>query len=180
MVQPRWKTVCQFPSVRWCYIRPTIWHPSRRCSPSMKQTLTFTPKLRVNIYRKFDLWSPKIPETTQTFCSKWMGARGGVTCDGIPRGHGKVNCRCVQQREYISKTWAAWKSQLQKVTHCALAGVAQWMECQPENQRVDGSISQSELMPGLWARSPVGGTQETTTHWCFSPSLSPFLLSKNK
>ena len=36
--------------------------------------------------------------------------------------------------------------------------------------------SQSGHMPGLWARSPVGGTWEAMTHWCFSPSLSPSLL----
>ena len=38
-------------------------------------------------------------------------------------------------------------------------------------------------MPGLWARSLVGGAQEATTHWCFSPSLSPslpFSLKINK
>ena len=38
---------------------------------------------------------------------------------------------------------------------------------------------QSGQMPGLRTRSPVGGAWETTTHWCFSPFLSP-LLSKNK
>ena len=41
--------------------------------------------------------------------------------------------------------------------------------------------SQSRHTPGLNARSPVGGAREATTHWCFSPSLSPSLpLSKNK
>ena len=35
--------------------------------------------------------------------------------------------------------------------------------------------SQSEHMPGLWARSPVGVAWEATTHWCFSPSLSSSL-----
>ena len=35
--------------------------------------------------------------------------------------------------------------------------------------------SQSEHMPGSQARSPVGGAWEATTHWCFSPSLSPLL-----
>ena len=44
--------------------------------------------------------------------------------------------------------------------------------------------SQSGHMPGLQARSPVEGTQEATTHGCFSPSLSPFfslsLKIKNK
>ena len=35
--------------------------------------------------------------------------------------------------------------------------------------------SQSGLMPGLWARSLVWGTREATTHWYFSPSLSPSL-----
>ena len=33
--------------------------------------------------------------------------------------------------------------------------------------------SQSGHMHGLQARSPVGGAREATTHWCFSPSLSP-------
>ena len=39
---------------------------------------------------------------------------------------------------------------------------------------------QSGHMPGNWtlrARFPVGGMQEATTHWCFSPSLSPCLPS---
>ena len=37
--------------------------------------------------------------------------------------------------------------------------------------------SQSGHMPGFPARCPVGGVQEATTHWCFSPSLS---LKKKK
>ena len=35
--------------------------------------------------------------------------------------------------------------------------------------------SQSGYMPQLRAMSPVGGVQETATHWCFSLSLSPSL-----
>ena len=35
--------------------------------------------------------------------------------------------------------------------------------------------SQSGHMRSLQARSPVGGARETTTHWCFSHSLSPSL-----
>ena len=46
----------------------------------------------------------------------------------------------------------------------ALAGVAQWIEYQPVNQRVAGSIPSLGNMPGLWARSGVGGTREATTH----------------
>ena len=38
-----------------------------------------------------------------------------------------------------------------------LAGVAQWIECRPANQRVASSIPSLGHMPGLWARSPVGG-----------------------
>ena len=40
----------------------------------------------------------------------------------------------------------------------ALAGVAQWAECRPMNQRVTGSIPSLGHMPGLQAMSPVGGT----------------------
>ena len=46
----------------------------------------------------------------------------------------------------------------------ALAGVAQRIECKPANQRVAGLIPSLERMPELWARSPVGGEQEATTH----------------
>ena len=63
----------------------------------------------------------------------------------------------------------------------ALAGMAQWIEHWPVNEKVTSSIPSLGHMPGLWARSPVGGAQEATTQWCFSSSLSPSLpLSKNK
>ena len=65
----------------------------------------------------------------------------------------------------------------------ALAVVAQWIECWSVNQRVAGLIPSLGHMPELQARSPVGGTWEATTHWCFSPSLSPslpFYLKVNK
>ena len=39
--------------------------------------------------------------------------------------------------------------------------------------------SQSGHMPGLQARSPVGGVQEATTQWRFSPSF-PLSLKVNK
>ena len=39
----------------------------------------------------------------------------------------------------------------------ALAGVAQWIECWPAEARGCWFDSQSGHMPGLWARSPVGG-----------------------
>ena len=38
-----------------------------------------------------------------------------------------------------------------------LAGVAQWIECQPANQRVADLIPSLGHMPELWARSPVWG-----------------------
>ena len=44
--------------------------------------------------------------------------------------------------------------------------------CKSNDRRFD---SQSGHMLGLQARSPVGGAQETATHWCFSPSLYPSL-----
>ena len=43
--------------------------------------------------------------------------------------------------------------------------------CEPSGCWFD---SQSGHMPGLQTRSPVGDSWEGTTHWCFSPSLSPF------
>ena len=53
-------------------------------------------------------------------------------------------------------------------SNLALAGVAQWIEHLPANQRVSGSIPiqrvSSSITPALWAISPVGGVQEATTH----------------
>ena len=46
----------------------------------------------------------------------------------------------------------------------ARAGVAQWIECQPVNQRVASSIPSLGHIPGLQARSPAGDAQEATTH----------------
>ena len=53
----------------------------------------------------------------------------------------------------------------------ALAGVAQWIECQPKGLQVN---SWSGYIPWLRARSPFGGVREATDQ-CFSPSLSPSL-----
>ena len=62
-----------------------------------------------------------------------------------------------------------------KIDDFSLAGVAQWVECQPANQRVTSSIPSQGTCIGVWAKSPVGCAWEATTHWCFSPSLSPSL-----
>ena len=49
-------------------------------------------------------------------------------------------------------------------------GSVDWMPvCKPKGHQFN---SQSGHMPGLQARSPVGGAWEATTDWCFSPSLS--------
>ena len=45
----------------------------------------------------------------------------------------------------------------------ALAGVAQWIECWPVNQRVAGWIPSLGHMPELRA-SPSRGTREATTY----------------
>ena len=49
--------------------------------------------------------------------------------------------------------------------------------CEPKGRWFN---SQSGHIPGLPARSPVRGVREAPTHWCFSPSLLPCPLSRNK
>ena len=49
--------------------------------------------------------------------------------------------------------------------------------CEPEGRWFK---SQSRHMLELWARSPVGGAWEVTTHWYFSLFLPPFHSLKNK
>ena len=46
----------------------------------------------------------------------------------------------------------------------ALAGVAQWIECQPVNQMVAGSIPCQGTCLGCGPGPPVGGVQEATVH----------------
>ena len=43
--------------------------------------------------------------------------------------------------------------------------------CKAKGHQFD---SQSGHLPGLWAKYPVGGAQEATTHWCFPLFLLPF------
>ena len=74
---------------------------------------------------------------------------------------------------------SGWLPAELKITCPPLAGVAQWVECWPVHQSVTGSILPGH-MPGSWARSPVGGALEATTHWYFSPFLPPSPFSKNK
>ena len=49
------------------------------------------------------------------------------------------------------------KTRNHKTPRRALAGVAQWIEHRPANQRVASSTPSLGHMPGLWARSPVQG-----------------------
>ena len=51
-------------------------------------------------------------------------------------------------------------------------GSVDWVQaCESKGHPFD---SRSGHMPGLWARFPVVGAWEATTHWCFSPSPPPF------
>ena len=60
-----------------------------------------------------------------------------------------------------------------KESRKALTGVARWIKHQPVNQRVTGSNPSQGMCLGCRPGSPVWGTQEATTHGCFSSSLSP-------
>ena len=52
-------------------------------------------------------------------------------------------------------------------------GSVDWVPaCEPKGRWFN---SQSEHMPGLWARSPVSGAWEATTHWHIGVSLSLFV-----
>ena len=50
-----------------------------------------------------------------------------------------------------------------KIPMTALAGVAQWIECGLQTKWLPVQFPVRH-MPGLLARSPVGGAQEATTH----------------
>ena len=52
-----------------------------------------------------------------------------------------------------------------------------WLSCLSTGLCTKGSLVWVPVREHAWVadRSPVGGAQEAITHWCFSPSLSPFL-----
>ena len=57
----------------------------------------------------------------------------------------------------------------------ALAGVAQWIECWPGNQKVASPIPSPDtpVRAQAWVADqvPSRGVGDATTHQCFSPSL---------
>ena len=63
----------------------------------------------------------------------------------------------------------------------ALAGVVQWIECQPVNQKVAGAIPSPGIClgcgPGPWLGACKRQmTDVSSPHWYSSPSLSPSLI----
>ena len=72
-------------------------------------------------------------------------------------------------------TWNYPQKTDKKLLTVALAGVAQWIECQPVNQTFAGSIPSQGTFQGLRARSPVGGSRGT--HTLMFLSLSFFFFS---
>ena len=70
-----------------------------------------------------------------------------------------------------------------KNEHPALAGVAQWIKWQPENQMVAGSSPGQGTCLGHRAGTQLRARKRherhqsdvSLTHWCFSPTLSPSL-----
>ena len=78
--------------------------------------------------------------------------RGGKENIFLTKGLGLRNAVHVRMYKAEDKTRKA-----------ALAGVAQWIEHRPADQSCHQFNSQSGHMPGLQARSPVGGMLEATT-----------------
>ena len=63
----------------------------------------------------------------------------------------------------------------------SLAGVAQWTECQPANQRVASWIPSQVTCLSCRIRSPIGGVRSNHTLMLLSLSFSlPSPVSKNK
>ena len=62
----------------------------------------------------------------------------------------------------------------------ALAGVAQWIECWPVNQRVAGSIPSQGTCLGCRPGPQQEACEKQPHIKCFSPLLLPFSLKINK
>ena len=90
----------------------------------------------------------------------------------FPVGPGKsLDCPCLYLfLSYLVYNLSANSFGLKHVFSPGWCGSVDWVLacCQLDFQ--------SRHMSGLRTRSPGGGHRETTSHWCFFPSLSPSLL----
>ena len=123
-----------------------------------------------------------IPAVTSLLHLRWPSA---------PKALWSCGCLffpCGQLIRLRAPQWWCWRHPglcliaLKILLIIALAGVAQWIEHGPMNQSYRFN-SQSGHMPGLWARSPVGGMWEVGNNTLMFLSLSfsfPSHLSKNK
>ena len=74
--------------------------------------------------------------------------------------------------------WIGWVSPTLKHSLVALAGVTQWTECRPANQRVAGPIPSQGTGLGCGPGPQLEACERqlinvSLTYQCFSPSLSP-------
>ena len=68
-------------------------------------------------------------------------------------------------RTILLKKWESWFGTVfLKNGNAALAGVAQWIEYWPANQRVAGWIPRQGTCLGCGPGPQSGGAQEATTH----------------
>ena len=111
----------------------------------------------------FSLYTLPEPEYSVTHRSPVAGSSAifrNITLNLIPFPFPSIHqCpHCSSFKTQISPSWC---------------GSVDWVLArETKSRRLD---SQSGQMPGLRAISWVGGVQEETTHWYFSPSFSPSL-----
>ena len=70
---------------------------------------------------------------------------------------------CVVYELYLNNALSQKKKEKKKKRNSALAGVALWIECGLQTKWLPVQFPVRH-MPGLLARSPVGGAREATTH----------------
>ena len=89
----------------------------------------------------------------------------GFTLAGLRRGQRRRLCSRSDAIKKLRNSTVGYLNNF----YIALAGVAQWIECQPANQRVTGSIPSQGSCLGC-RPGPSRGKREASTYWCFSPS----------
>ena len=104
---------------------------------------------------------------THVCCFSWDGRNGGPGQVSPQVPHWGSQITLQDDSEFQD---GAFKDK----TH-ALAGVSQWLNTGLQSK---GSLVQFPVRAHAWVAGQVpsrGDTQGATTHWCFSPSLSPSL-----
>ena len=162
----------------------TVWTGPLSASPSLKSISMLSgedKKKRVNMVkpqgsRRVEIRGPESYNTYLAMPSSVYGWQGSFLIPTQDLSLTKWSLRIIQNSFIEVRALMGLEGILFIKVNVFLPWLV-WLTGLSAGLQTKGSLveSQSGHMPGLRARSPVQGTWEVTTYWCFSSSPSPSL-----